>query len=174
MNRDRFEEGLSIGDYLGRIVARAAEWRESFERASVPCLDVATADLVAAVVAEDWSWECAVGLPPILRFLSEVRGLQTRVFPRDLNLDLACTLDGDDPLAIPRVALFDSAGALVARWGPRAAAAESVFREKEALRGKGERVMRLRAWYETDRGRAGVDEVKEMLARSMLREARTP
>lgn len=188
MNRDRFEEGLAIGDYLervvaraaqwrdgfaGRVVARAAEWRDGFASARVPTLEVALAELVAAVVAEDWSWECAIGLPPILRFLSEVRGLSTRVFPRDQNLDLACDLDRDDPLAIPRIALFDSCGTLVARWGPRAVAAEQVFREKEALRGKGERVMRLRAWYETDRGQAGVDEVQEMLARATRREART-
>ncbi|MBI1853731.1 MAG: thioredoxin family protein [Planctomycetes bacterium] len=173
MNRDRFDEGLSIDDFLGRVVARAAEWRDAFERAQVPSLDVAPADLVAAVLAEDWSWECAVGLPAILRFLSQARGLATRVFPRDLNLDLACELDREDPLAIPRIALFDSFGALVARWGPRAVSAERVFREKEAIRGKSERVTRLRAWYETDRGRAGVDEVHEMVARAMMREART-
>jgi hypothetical protein len=166
MERSRFEEGLTIAAYLERLAARRVTWLSGYDTVPevLPLRLAARSGVRAVVLAEDWSFECAVALPPILRFLAGVPNLETRLFPRDENLDVAMEVDRDDPLAIPRVAFWSAEGERLARWGPRAAAAERVLSENQAQRPKSERIWRLREWYAADRGRAGVGEVRAILA----------
>jgi thioredoxin family protein len=162
----RFAEGATIVSWLDRVAARAAEWRDGFESAAPGPLELGPEALAVAVLAEDWSWECAASLPASLRMLDGATGAAVRVFSRDESLDLACEIDRADPLAIPRVAIFDAAWTLVGSWGPRSAAAERVLREREALRPTSERILRLRAWYEADRGQSAAAELRALLVRA--------
>jgi hypothetical protein len=163
----RFDEGLEIRRYLeSGVVARAREWRDGFERAEVFVAGDRAPGLEgtrAVVLAEDWSWECAIVLPPILRLLDAVR-IDARVFPRDEHLDVALWIDRGNPLWIPRLALLAEGWSIAERWGPRSAGAEAVFREREVRRPASERVWRLSEWYARDAGRSGVSEVRALLA----------
>ncbi len=166
MDTARFEEGFGIREYVDTVVAHAKEWRDRFDAAEPRAVLDGPSGIRIAVISEDWSWECAMVLPSILRCLASSPGVETRIFPRDEHLDLALEFCPPDPLSIPRLAFLDPDGTILARWGPRAEAAERVLREKEALRPKSERIWRLREWYAGDRGRAGAEEVLAIL-RSM-------
>ena len=67
---------------------------------------------------------------------------------------------------IPIVAMFDTTGALVGRWGPRPAEAQVVF--EAARQGKLEKpdiLERLHLWYGRDRGKALDAEFRALLQR---------
>lgn len=107
------------------------------------------------VLTEPWCGDSAQCLPCIAVMARLQPNIDLHVLLRDANLDIMDQFLTDGKRSIPVVAMFDTTGALVGRWGPRPAEAQVVF--DAARQGKLEKpeiLERLHLWYGRDRGKA--------------------
>ena len=96
VTNDRFEQGLTYGAYVDQINVH----RDRFEQCKSSAAEVMgddDAEFFKAAVAnglskvlvlgEDWCPDVYRGMP-VIATISEVSGMEMRVFPRDLHLDI--------------------------------------------------------------------------------------
>jgi hypothetical protein len=107
------------------------------------------------VLTEPWCGDSAQCLPCVAVMAERQPNIDLHLLLRDKNLDIMDRFLTDGKRSIPIVAMFDSSGRLLGRWGPRPAPAQVVLdAAQQAGLPKPELLERLHLWYGRDRGRA--------------------
>ena len=93
---ERFKQGLTYQDFIGQIKVNKNRFEQNDETAKDAVSEEDVAFFKEAVskgaarvlvLGEDWCPDVYRGMPLIAR-VSEVSGIEMRVFPRDTNLDI--------------------------------------------------------------------------------------
>lgn len=144
-----------------RRIART--WRPSPELLSR--LDALPVPQTWLVLTEPWCGDSAQCLPCVAVMAAHRAEITLQVLLRDANPAIMDRFLTEGKRGIPVVAMFDAAGTLVTRWGPRPALAQDVFTaaKREGLP-KPAILERLHLWYGRDRGRALDAEFRALLA----------
>lgn len=155
---DRFNSGLTYGEYIGRIQRNREKFDYNYRETELSDDDIAAFSRLATMpggcakvlaLGEDWCPDVFRGLPVIAR-IAEASGMELRVFPRDDNLDIMTEfLNHGEHQSIPTLVFYTSNHRYIAHWIERPAKANAemgeVMKRYEGLdRSKPEDVAKLR------------------------------
>jgi hypothetical protein len=183
---ERFKQGLTYRDFIGQINVN----KDRFEQSDGTAKDALTEEDVAffkeavqkgatrvLVLGEDWCPDVYRGMPVIAR-VSEVSGMEMRVFPRDANLDIMGEfLKEGEHQSIPTMVFYTADQQYLFHWIERPALANQETAEinqeiERDMAGKDEqdirraRRERINARY-PDWQKATVRELRELLGQKL-------
>ncbi len=120
-----FERAISLAEYMDRMEQLKESSFAIYEKFDVPKDDEFITRLKAAkprilVITEDWCGDAMLN-NPILRKIAEAADLDVRAVYRDEDTELIDRHLTNGGRSIPVYLLLDIEGAVVAKWGPRAA-----------------------------------------------------
>jgi thiol-disulfide isomerase/thioredoxin len=124
---DRFQQGFTYADFIAQINVN----QDRFAQNDVTAMEALTDDDGAffkkavengckvLVLGEDWCPDVYRGMPVIAR-IAKISGMEMRVFPRDLNLDIADEfLNNGEFRSIPTVVFFNADQKYLGHWVER-------------------------------------------------------
>lgn len=145
------QEYTKLNLHRSRRIERS--WLPSDELATL--LQTITGPEQWVVLTEPWCGDSAQCLPCVAVMAERQTNIDLHMLLRDKNPDIMDQFLTGGKRSIPVVAMFDPAGRLVGRWGPRPAAAQAVFDSAQRSgAAKPEILERLHLWYGKDRGKA--------------------
>jgi len=129
---ERFMQGITYEDFISQINVNQDRFRECYNTAT----DVLTEEdstffkkavqngcSKVMVLGEDWCPDVYRGMPVIAR-IAEVSGMDMKVFPRDINLDIMDEfLKGGEHRSIPTLVFYTSDQKYLTHWIERPALA---------------------------------------------------
>ena len=153
---DRFEQGLTYGAYVDQINVNRDRFEQCKSSASEVMGDddaeffkaaVANGLSKVLVLGEDWCPDVYRGMP-VIATISEVSGMEMRVFPRDLHLDIMDEfLKDGQHRSIPVAVFYTDDLSYVCHWIERPSSATQEMKEIDEalaneLAGQDEQVVR--------------------------------
>lgn len=156
VTNDRFEQGLTYGAYVDQINVNRDRFEQCKSSASEVMGDddaeffktvVANGLSKVLVLGEDWCPDVYRGMP-VIATISEVSGMEMRVFPRDLHLDIMDEfLKDGQHRSIPVAVFYTDDLSYVCHWIERPALATEEMKEIDEalaneLAGQDEQVVR--------------------------------
>lgn len=162
---DRYEQGLSIEDFLPTAQKNADLWAQVWKRASVAEAHIARVEALRGqwhllVLSADWCGDASNIVPVIARLAEQASNLSLRVLDRDEHPDLMDEhLTGGSSRSIPVVMILDEDFQERAWWGPRPSPLQQWVKEEGMALPSDERYRLVRRWYAQDRGVTSVEEV---------------
>ncbi len=112
-----------------------------------------TAPTVWMVLTEPWCGDSAQCLPYIKLLTDLNPACDLRLILRDTNPDIMDAFLTDGKRSIPQLVIFAADGQVLGQWGPRPAAAQTVFNAaKSTGLAKPRLLEKLHRWYGRDRG----------------------
>ena len=129
---ERFKQGLTYQDFIGQIKVNKNRFEQNDETAKDAVSEEDVAFFKEAVskgatrvlvLGEDWCPDVYRGMPLIAR-VSEVSGIEMRVFPRDTNLDIMEEfLNNGEHQSIPTMVFYTTDQQYLGHWIERPALA---------------------------------------------------
>ncbi len=156
VTNDRFEQGLTYGAYVDQINVNRDRFEQCKSSASEAMGDddaeffkaaVANGLSKVLVLGEDWCPDVYRGMP-VIATISEVSGMEMRVFPRDLHLDIMDEfLKDGQHRSIPVAVFYTDDLSYVCHWIERPSSATEEMKEIDEalaneLAGQDEQVVR--------------------------------
>jgi len=156
VTNDRFEQGLTYGAYVDQINVNRDRFEQCKSSASEVMGDddaeffkaaVANGLSKVLVLGEDWCPDVYRGMP-VIATISEVSGMEMRVFPRDLHLDIMDEfLKDGQHRSIPVAVFYTDDLSYVCHWIERPSSATEEMKEIDEalaneLSGQDEQVLR--------------------------------
>lgn len=162
--KDRFEQGMTFGEFLESATSNQDLWLQIYERARVPTDTLDAARSLPGrwrllVLTEDWCGDGVNSLPFLARLTEAVPQMDLHVLRRDEHPDLMDAHLTGGSRSIPVVMILNQEYREVAWWGPRPAPLQELFLRELKVLAKEERGKRLRAWYARDKGRTVLQEI---------------
>ena len=183
---DRFKQGFTYRDFIAQIKVNQDRFAQYYDTATHALTRGDTAFFKKAVqkgcsrvlvLGEDWCPDVYRGMPLIGR-ISEVSGMEMRVFPRDANLDIADEfLNRGEFRSIPTVVFYTADQEYLFHWIERPALANKETAEinqaiEREMAGQDEQVVRqarrerVNARF-PDWQKATVRELRELLGQKL-------
>ena len=169
LQRGRFESALTFPAYLETVERNEELWRGVYERVQVPAGVVEDARGVPGrwrllALSEDWCGDAVNILPVIARLVEALPDVELHILSRDDNPDLmdAHLTDGRSR-SIPVVIVYDDRYRELGWWGPRPRELQRWVKGDGMQLETGQRYARVRRFYASDRGRAILMEIVELL-----------
>lgn len=137
VTEDRFKQGFTYPNFIAQINVNQDRFAQYDGTAKDALTDEDSAFFKAAVekgckvmvLGEDWCPDVYRGMPVVAR-IAEVAGMEMRVFPRDLNLDIADEfLNRGEFRSIPTVVFYTADQELLGTWIERPALAHKEMAE---------------------------------------------
>ncbi len=138
---ERFSKGFTYADWFAQIKVNKDRFQEWYDKCQVKKEDAeALRKLVASrngptkvlAIAEDWCPDVIRGLPVMVR-IAEASGLELKVFPRDLNLDIMSEfLNRGEFQSIPTFVFYTADHKYLGHWIERPALANKEIPEINA------------------------------------------
>lgn len=156
VTNDRFEQGMTYGAYVDQINVNRDRFEQCKSSASEVMGDddaeffkaaVANGLSKVLVLGEDWCPDVYRGMP-VIATISEVSGMEMRVFPRDLHLDIMDEfLKDGQHRSIPVAVFYTDDLSYVCHWIERPSSATEEMKEIDEalaneLAGQDEQVVR--------------------------------
>lgn len=119
------------------------------------------------VLTESWCGDAAQTVPIMNRMASINRNISLKLVLRDENLKLMEQFLSDGAMAIPKlIAIDDSSGRLIGRWGSRPSIAKNRVGEVKSKYGKLSLEFKqdLQLWYNLDKGQNTVSDLLSLLS----------
>ena len=121
------------------------------------------------VITEGWCGDAA-HINPIFQKLTEANDLLDLTFiNRDSNLGIMDAFLTNGGRSIPKAILLDAEGHVLGNWGPRPSVLQDIFMEMKNGGDYDAEVTKifLQKWYNKDKGRQTLEEVKEWITSSI-------
>jgi len=170
--KEYFQKGLTSEQYAQLLGEQNDLHELHYRRAEISDEAIAAARTLetrrALVITEPWCGDSLAILPVVLKLFEQVGSSEIRIVLRDKNLELMdgyLTVGGR---AIPIVILLDETYEELFHWGPRPAAAQTIFeKHREDINAgridKSEVIKQIRNFYGRDRGQSIVEELHQKL-----------
>lgn len=167
-----WDAAVSLDAFIAAAQQHQGFWQATRRLAVVTPDAIARVQAVAVprrllVLAEDWCGDAVNTLPVLQRLVEHSVHVELRVLRRDEYDGLMQAHLSNGARAIPVVMVLDADGRHYGWWGSR----PSPLQRWRLLEGnamdKDARSKATRTWYARDRGRTTVDEVLELLERSV-------
>ena len=93
VTRERFEQGLTLQQYIDRMSVNRERFVEAVEDVTIrpdeaKILDRFPGTRRVLVISEDWCGTCLAHVPFVAKLVEGRADIDMRLFPRDANLDL--------------------------------------------------------------------------------------
>ena len=93
VTRERFEQGLTLQQYVDKMSFNRERFVEALEDAAVGPEGGRVLERLAGarrvlVISEDWCGTCLAHVPYVAKMIESRPEIEMRLFPRDANLDL--------------------------------------------------------------------------------------
>ncbi len=93
VTRERFEQGLTLQQYVDKMSFNRERFVEALEDATVGAEGARVLERLAGarrvlVISEDWCGTCLAHVPYVAKLIEGRPEIEMRLFPRDANLDL--------------------------------------------------------------------------------------
>ena len=93
VTRERFEQGLTLQQYIDRMSVNRERFVEAVEDVTIrpdeaKILDRFPGTRRVLVISEDWCGTCLAHVPFVAKLVEDRADIEMRLFPRDANLDL--------------------------------------------------------------------------------------
>ena len=93
VTRERFEQGLTLQQYIDRMSVNRERFVEAVEDVTIrpdeaKILDRFPGARRLLVISEDWCGTCLAHVPFVAKLVDDRADIEMRLFPRDANLDL--------------------------------------------------------------------------------------
>jgi thioredoxin family protein len=93
VTRERFEQGLTLQQYVDKMSFNRERFVDAIEDATVGpegarVLERLTGARRVLVISEDWCGTCLAHVPYVAKLIEGRPEIEMRLFPRDANLDL--------------------------------------------------------------------------------------
>jgi hypothetical protein len=93
VTRERFEQGLTLQQYVDKMSFNRERFVEALEDATVGpeggrVLERLAGARKVLVISEDWCGTCLAHVPYVAKLIEGRPEIEMRLFPRDANLDL--------------------------------------------------------------------------------------
>jgi hypothetical protein len=169
VNKERFENAPTFGQYLETVEKNRELWHGVHERVRLPEEVVSEARAVPGgwhlvALSEDWCGDAVNTLPVVARLADEA-GWDFRVLLRDDNLDLMDShLTNGRSRSIPIVIVYDEDFHEIGWWGPRPGEIQAWVMGEGLAMSSPERYKFIRRWYAKDRGMTTLKEVLGIVA----------
>ncbi|MBI2979605.1 MAG: thioredoxin family protein [Chloroflexi bacterium] len=125
VTRQRFASGFTYKDYIAQIKVNKDKFEEYYQTAQLSNEDKEFFRKVAGmpdgaakvlVLGEDWCPDAFRGIPLIAR-IAETAGMEMRIFPRDLNLDIMNEfLNQGQFMSLPTVVFYTKDQQYICHW----------------------------------------------------------
>jgi hypothetical protein len=108
VTRERFQQGMTLAEYLGRMQMNRDRFQHVMEGITVPP-PAGAGPRKVLVITEDWCGTALSSLPALARLVEGRDDVEVRVFLRDANLDLMDQYLKDGTYrSIPVIVVFDA------------------------------------------------------------------
>jgi thioredoxin family protein len=93
VTRERFEQGLTLQQYVDHMAVNRERFVEALEEATVGPAEAQLLERFGGtrrvlVISEDWCGTCLAHVPFVAKLVEGRPNIEMRLFPRDANLDL--------------------------------------------------------------------------------------
>ncbi len=93
VTKERFEQGLTLQQYVDHMSVNRERFVEALEEATVGPADAQVLERLGdtrrvLVISEDWCGTCLAHVPFVAKLVESRPNIEMRLFPRDANLDL--------------------------------------------------------------------------------------
>jgi hypothetical protein len=93
VTKERFEQGLTLQQYVDHMSVNRERFVEALEEATVGPADAQMLERLGdtrrvLVISEDWCGTCLAHVPFVAKLVESRPNIEMRLFPRDANLDL--------------------------------------------------------------------------------------
>ncbi|HKQ64586.1 MAG TPA: thioredoxin family protein [Methylomirabilota bacterium] len=93
VTRERFEQGLTLQQYVDKMSFNRERFVEALEDAAVGPESARVLERLSGarrvlVISEDWCGTCLAHVPYVAKLIEGRPEIEMRLFPRDANLDL--------------------------------------------------------------------------------------
>ena len=122
---ERFSKGLSYKDYIAQITVNKDKFDNLYDQFQVTDEDREFFSKAVLhpkgptkmlVLGEDWCPDVYRGIPVMAR-IAEASGMELKIFPRDLNLDIMNEfLNGGEFMSIPVAVLYSKDHSYIGHW----------------------------------------------------------
>lgn len=173
MLRDRFTLAMAVDEFIEKAKANQELWRSMRRRAQAPAdlverIRSLTARRHLLVLSEDWCGDAVNTVPYLARLAEAIPQLDLRVLERDQNLDLMDAHLTGTARAIPVVMVLDEEYRELGWWGSRPEPLQRWVKSEEAQQlSKEDRYREMRRWYARDQGRTTLEEIAQLLERTV-------
>ena len=129
VTRERFQQGLTLEQYLGQMQMNRERFLRVMETVPVPPVPAGAAPRNVLVITEDWCGTALSSVPVLAGLAAGRPEIEVRVFLRDANLDVMDQYLKDGKYrSIPVIVVFDAdmkeRGCVLERTPPGQDAAE--------------------------------------------------
>ena len=122
VTRERFEQGLTLQQYVDRMSINRERFVEALEEATIEPEDTRVLERLdgarrVLVISEDWCGTCLAHVPFVAKLVEGKANIEMRLFARDANPDLMDQyLKQGRYRSIPVFAFFDEHMTEIARF----------------------------------------------------------
>jgi thioredoxin family protein len=93
VTKERFEQGLTLQQYVDHMAVNRERFVEALEEATVGPAEAQLLERFGGtrrvlVISEDWCGTCLAHVPFVAKLVEGRPNIEMRLFPRDANLDL--------------------------------------------------------------------------------------
>jgi hypothetical protein len=93
VTKERFEQGLTLQQYVDHMSVNRERFVEALEEATLEPEDARVLEKLngvrrVLVISEDWCGTCLAHVPYVAKLIEGNPNIEMRLFPRDANLDL--------------------------------------------------------------------------------------
>ena len=93
MTKERFEQGMTLPQYIDHMSVNRERFVEALEETTIAPADTRVLARLGAVrrvlvLTEDWCGTCLAQVPYVAKLLEGNASIEMRLFPRDANLDV--------------------------------------------------------------------------------------
>jgi len=93
VTKERFEQGLTLQQYVDHMSVNRERFVEALEEATLEPEDTRVLEKLngarrVLVISEDWCGTCLAHVPYVAKLIEGNPNIEMRLFPRDANLDL--------------------------------------------------------------------------------------
>jgi Thioredoxin len=109
VTRERFQQGLTLRQYLDQMQMNRDRFRQVMDRVPVTPAPAGASARNVLVITEDWCGTALSSVPVLARLVAGRPEIEVRVFLRDANLDLMDQYLKDGKYrSIPVIVVFDA------------------------------------------------------------------
>ncbi|MCG2462738.1 thioredoxin family protein [Flavobacteriaceae bacterium F89] len=115
------------------------------------------------VLLESWCGDAAQAIPVLNKIAEAVPAIDLKVLLRDENPKLMDLFLTDGSRSIPKLIVLDEEGEVLGSWGPRSKIATELVLDYKMQHGKIDEKFKeeLQLWYNMDKGREIINDLKE-------------
>jgi len=171
LDKKLYDKGLTFVDYLDLTTEHRFQFEDTYIGLRIYPQDGRFfRDLPMPVhvfcISQDWVLDCQRNVPVVAKLVDLCPEVDMHILERDANPDVMEQFLTDGRKRVPVFVFYDSAFRELCRWSGRPTTAQALYDAGKDTMERNELLDRIAEWYELNKGRDLIREVRDMLEKA--------